>query len=286
LFNAKSIVLTTHVSSGMFFVVAKILGFFALPSNLLVAAGLLGVVLMATRFARAGRVLAATSLVLLAVMGLTPIGNALILPLEQRFPRWEEASRPPDGVVVLGGAFDTLVSQARGEVALTDAGDRMTAVAELARRFPNARILFSGGSGRLVMHGANESELALRLFESFGIARGRILVDDRSRDTLENAEFSKAVAAPKPGELWLMVTSAYHMPRAIGAFRRAGFPVQAYPADWRTRGAGDLLRPFDSVADGLKRTDAAVREYVGLVTYWMSGRTSELFPGPVVAGRD
>jgi uncharacterized SAM-binding protein YcdF (DUF218 family) len=270
----------------MFFVLAKILGFFALPSNLLVVAGLLGVVLMATRFARAGRALAAFSLVLLALVGLTPLGNALILPLEQRFPRWVEAGRPPDGIVVLGGAFDTLVSQARGEVALTDAGDRMTGVAELARRFPNARILISGGSGRLLLHGANEGELALRLLESFGIARGRILLDDRSRDTLENAEFSKAVAAPGPGELWLLVTSAYHMPRSIGAFRRAGFPVQPYPADWRTRGESDLLRPFDSVADGLKRSDTAVREYVGLITYWASGRTSELFPGPVTAGCD
>ena len=270
----------------MFFVLAKILGFFALPSNLLVALGLLGIALTATRWVRAGRRLAACSILLLAVMGLTPLGNALILPLEQRFPRFVDTGRPPDGIVVLGGAFDTVVSAARGDVALTDAGDRMTAVAELARRYPDARILFSGGSGRLVFHGARESDLALRLFDSFGIARGRVLIDERSRDTLENAEFSKAVAAPKPGERWLLVTSAYHMPRAIGAFRRAGFPVEAYPTDWRTRGPGDVIRPFDSVADGLKRSDTAVREWVGLLTYWVSGRTSELFPGPQSAGCD
>jgi uncharacterized SAM-binding protein YcdF (DUF218 family) len=270
----------------MFFVLAKILGFFALPSNLLIVLGLAGIALLATRFARTGRRLATASILLLAIMGLTPLGNALILPLEQRFPRFVDAGRVPDGIVVLGGAFDTVVSQARGEVALTDAGDRMTVVAELARRYPRARIVFSGGSGRLVFHGTRESELALRLFDAFGIARDRVLLDERSRDTLENAEFSKIVAAPKPGELWLVVTSAYHMPRAIGAFRRARFPGTAYPTDWRTRGLGDVLRPFDSVADGLKRTDTAIREWVGLVTYWASGRTSELFPGPTQAGCD
>jgi uncharacterized SAM-binding protein YcdF (DUF218 family) len=270
----------------MFFVLAKILGFFALPSNILIVLGLLGVVLMVTRFSRAGRRLAALSLVLLALIGLTPIGNILILPLEQRFPPMDHSGRAPDGIVVLGGAFDATVSHGRGEIALTDAGDRMTAVAELARRYPAARIVFSGGSGRLLLDSAKESDLAARMFASFGIAADRLSFDADSRDTLENAEFSRKIAQPKPGERWLLVTSAYHMPRAIGAFRRAGFAVEAYPADWRTRGSDDVARPFGSLADGLKRTDTAVREWFGLLTYWITGRTSELFPGPVRGGCD
>src|SRR5947209_13039535 len=152
----------------MFFVAAKILGFFALPSNILIVLGVAGVVAMATRFARAGRRLAAASLLLLAAAGLAPVGNALILPLEQRFPPWQASRGAPDGMVVLGGAFDTVVSGARGEIALTDAAERMTIVAELARRYPAARIVFSGGSGQLVVQGANESALALRLWQSFG----------------------------------------------------------------------------------------------------------------------
>ena len=78
----------------------------------------------------------------------------------------------------------------------------------------------------------------------------------------------------------MLVTSAYHMPRAIGVFRREGFAVEAYPVDWRTRGASDLARPFVSLADGLKRSDTAVREWVGLVAYRLSGRTDDLFPSP------
>src|SRR5437762_14334468 len=124
----------------------------------------------------------------------------------------------------------------------------------------------------------------MRLLQGLGIVRARILLEHRSSNTVENAIFSKALAQPKPGERWLLVTSAHHLPRAVGVFRKAGFPVEAYPVDWRTRGAEDALRPFASVGDGLRRSDTAVREWVGLAVYWLTGRSSELFPGPTEAG--
>jgi uncharacterized SAM-binding protein YcdF (DUF218 family) len=169
-------------------------------------------------------------------------------------------------------------------VALNEAAERLTAVADLARRYPQARIIFSGGSAAVIFDEPPEAQFALRLFESFGIAPGRVVAEEKSRNTVENALFSKAIAQPKPGERWLLVTSAYHMPRSIGVFRKAGFPVEAYPVDWRTRGARDALRPFATVGDGLRRTDTAIREWVGLVIYWLSGRSSELFPGPLPRG--
>src|SRR2546423_4236414 len=203
----------------MFFILAKIFGFFALPSNILISLGLIGIALMATRFARAGRRLAVASLLLIAIAVLPPLGNALTLPLEDRSPPWNAARGVPTGIISLGGAFDTVVSPARGEVALNEAAERLTAIAELARRFPNTRIVFSGGSGRLIYGGATEAELAARLFESFGIGRQRIVLEDQSRDTDENARFTKGLLQPKPGERWLLVTSAHHMPRSIGVFR-------------------------------------------------------------------
>jgi uncharacterized SAM-binding protein YcdF (DUF218 family) len=92
--------------------------------------------------------------------------------------------------------------------------------------------------------------------------------------------FSRLVAQPKPGERWLLVTSAYHMPRAMAAFRAAGFAVQAYPVDWRTRGIMDATRPFASLSDGLSRTDTAIHEWIGLLAYRLSGKTRELLPAP------
>jgi len=264
----------------MFFILAKILGFFAVPSNIFVSLGLAGILLMATRFARAGRRLAVSSVILIALFGLSPLGNAIILPLEERFPPWDASRGAPAGIVVLGGALDTVVSPARGEVALNEAAERMTAVAELARRFPDARIVFTGGSGRIIYDGAPEADLAARLFDSFGIAKQRILLEDKSRDTDENARYTRDLVQPKPSERWLIVTSAHHMPRSVGVFRAAGFPVEAFPVDYRTRGAIDLLRPFATLGDGLRRTDTATREWVGLVMYRLAGRSEELFPAP------
>jgi uncharacterized SAM-binding protein YcdF (DUF218 family) len=269
----------------MFFVLSKILGFFAIPSNLVISVGLLGLVLSRTRLARAGRWLAAGSLLGLLILGLSPVGNALILPLEQRFPPWDAGHGAPDGIIVLGGAISPDVSSARNDVALNESAERMTAVAELARRYPKARIVFSGGSAALIYDEGTEAEFAERLLDGLGIARERVLLEDRSRNTVENAIFAKEIARPKAGERWLLVTSAYHLPRAIGVFRKAGFAVEPYPVDWRTRGIEDALRPFPTMGDGLRRTDTAVREWVGLAVYWVTGQTSELFPGPVAAGR-
>jgi uncharacterized SAM-binding protein YcdF (DUF218 family) len=264
----------------MFFVLSKILGFFAIPSNVAMAIGLVGICLLCTRFARTGIRLAAVGLVALAVMGWSPLGNALIIALEQRFPPWDESLGAPDGIVVLGGAISPDVSAARGQAALNESAERMTVVAALARRYPAARILFTGGSGSLVAGEAAEADFVLPLFESFGIARERVTLESRSRNTAENARFSKDLAQPKAGERWLLVTSAYHMPRAIGVFRKEGFAVGAYPVDWRTRGAQDVVMPFDRISRGLARTDTALHEWAGLLAYWLTAQSSELFPGP------
>src|SRR3954454_16875630 len=134
----------------MFFFFAKILGFFAIPSNLLISLGLLGIVLMATRFARVGRRLPVAILLVIAIAGLSPLGNALILPLEERFPPWDSSRGAPSGIISLGGAIDTVVSPVRGEGALNEAAEPLTAIADLTRRYPQAHIVFSGGSGRLI----------------------------------------------------------------------------------------------------------------------------------------
>jgi uncharacterized SAM-binding protein YcdF (DUF218 family) len=261
------------------FGLSKVLGFFALPSNLLIALALAGILMMRTRFRRFGQGLLIGAVLLLAVVGIAPVGNALMLPLEERFPKWDSKRGAPHGIVVLGGAVSPDVSAARKDVSLNEAAERMTAVAKLARDYPSARIAFTGGSGRL-FQGASEADVVPALFESFGIPRDRVQLENRARNTAENAAFTKALVQPKPGERWLLVTSAHHMPRSVGIFRKAGFPVEAYPVDYRTRGAADLAGPFGSLAAGLARTDAAMHEWAGLVVYWLTGRTSELFPGP------
>jgi uncharacterized SAM-binding protein YcdF (DUF218 family) len=265
---------------GMFFVLSKILGFFALPSNLLISIGVVGVLLLCTRFRRLASWLVVTSVVLIAVAGLSPLGNMLILPLEQRFPPWDPSRGPPTGIVVLGGAITPDVSAARGVVALNEAAERITMTAELAHRYPNARIVYTGGSNALLFGQIPEAPFAVRELEALGVLHDRITAEEQSRNTIENAVFSRLIAQPKPGQVWLLVTSAYHMPRAIAAFRAAGFPVEAYPVNWHTRGPVDATRPFGSLSEGLGRTDIAVHEWIGLLAYRLTGKTADLFPAP------
>jgi len=217
----------------LFFVLSKTLGIMLLPTNFLIGAGLVGAILLATRFARLGRILLVASVVLLAVCGFSPLGNWLLYPLEQRFPPWDAARGAPDGIIVLGASIDADISAARGIPVVRSAPDRIVAAAALAHRYPNARIVFSGGSANLLANDAREADYAGAIFESLGIAKSRLIMERRSRNTQENAEFSKALVAPKDGERWLLVTSAFHMPRSIGLFRKAGFAVEPYPVDWR-----------------------------------------------------
>jgi len=118
------------------------------------------------------------------------------------------------------------------------------------------------------------------VFKSLGIPASRITLEKQSRNTIENAVYSKTLAQPKPGERWLLVTSALHMPRAIGAFRQAGFAVEAYPVDYQTSGWEDVLNVVGGLSGGLSGTDKAMHEWIGLIAYRITGKTSELFPGP------
>lgn len=263
----------------MFFILSKTVTFFLLPSNLLIALALLGVLLMATRWRRAGARLAVTGVILLAVAGFTPIGRILENALENRFPRWDPARGVPDGVIVLGGGLDPVLSRVRGEPALNSSAERLTAIAKLARAFPNARIVYSGGDASLFANAGAETGALYPLLDSFGVPRERVLLESRSRNTAENAAFTKELLKPKPGERWLLVTSAFHMPRAVGTFRRAGFPVEAYPVDWRTLRTV-RLRPQADFATGLSHLDLGVHEWSGLFAYWLTGRTSEFLPAP------
>ena len=265
----------------LFFILSKTIGYMLLPTNFLIGLGLLGAVLLATRLASFGRKLAVASLVLLAVCGFSPLGNLLLYPLESRFPPWDPARGAPDGIIVLGASIEAELSAAHGAPVVRSAPDRIIAAAALAHRYPNARVVFSGGSANLISNDAREADYAGAIFESLGIAKSRLTMERRSRNTLENAEFSKALVAPKDGERWLLVTSAFHMPRSVGLFRKAGFAVEPYPVDWRVGGPSDLLA-FTSIAmDGLARTDIAVREWIGLVAYRATGKIDELLPGPV-----
>ena len=262
----------------MFVVLSKVGWYFAAPSTLLCMLALLGALLAGLGFRRWAWLGAGASAALLLI-GLTPIPNLVMWPLEERFPPWSAASGPPDGIIVLGGSFQTDVAGSRRVPALNEAAERMTELLALARRFPNARLVFTGGYGGLAgWFSSTEAEAAEQLLAEIGFEPSRVLFERRSRTTDENAAFTRDLVKPKPEERWLLVTSAYHMPRSIATLRAAGFNVEAYPVDYRT--TRDAMSVLSTTAAGLQRFDTAVREWVGLLAYWLAGRSSELFPSP------
>jgi len=182
---------------------------------------------------------------------------------------------------VLGGAIDPVISEARRSVTLYIGAGRMTTAAILALRYPNARVVFSGGSPNLFTPKADEAAAAKRFLMELGVREDRIIVENRSRNTTENATFTRDLVRQKPGETWFLVTSAIHIPRAVGSFRKAGFDVVPYPAEYLTSGRPeDFWTPRANISNGLQLADIATHEWIGLVAYWVLGRTDVLLPRP------
>lgn len=264
----------------MFFTASKIFWAIAEPASFLVLLGMSGVLLGFTRFKRLARVLSAASILGFGVGLLTPAGVILLRPLEDRFPRPPADIPPPTGIIVLGGALDQVRSEARGQVTLTSDGSRLTAGVDLARRFPEAKLVFSGGSGSLLSEAPPEAAAARALWLALGVPPERISIEVKSRNTWENAVFTRDLLQPRPGETWLLVTSAWHMPRSVGIFRRAGFTVVPYPVAYRTLGD---VRDWQWNASPLERLfmlDFGVREWIGLLAYRLTDKTDALFPAP------
>lgn len=259
------------------FVISKIAGFVLLPSNLIGLAAILGVLALLFGKARTGATLLVLAALLFVVRGWAPAGRFALAVLEDQFPR-PDVEGPVTGIVMLGGAINTHITAARGQGTLNAAGERVTTVAALARRFPEARLLLSGGGSDLTGNErTTESAVARDLLVAMGTDQARIELEEKSRTTCENATQSLAMARPAEGDRWLLVTSASHMPRAVACFRAAGFPVIPYPVDFRTRGQDDW-QPFGAASDGLADSDLAAHEWIGLVTYRLLGRTDAVLP--------
>jgi uncharacterized SAM-binding protein YcdF (DUF218 family) len=267
----------------MFFYLSKILWWVAAPSNVLIGLVVIGALLLFTRWNRGGRRLVAFSALGLLVCGMAPIGIMLARPLENRFPIVSPEMPPPTGIIVLGGSIDQVTTAARGgQVVIGAAGSRITEAVALAHRYPQARLVFTGGSNALFAQDAeDEAAAAARLFAQMGIAPERIIIERDSRNTWENALLTKDLVKPKAGERWLLITSAWHMPRSVGIFRVAGFEVIAYPVDFESRNTDrEIRRPILPMSRGLDLVDRMAREWIGLLAYRVAGRTDALLPAP------
>ena len=263
----------------MFFILSKVLWAVAAPTNVLLALALGGTLMSAAGRRRGGLLVLAAVLALLAC-GVLPVGRLMLRPLEDRFPVPALDGPAPAGIVVLGGPVDPAIGAARGQVTVAEAATRLTVGAALSRRFPAAALVYTGGSDALLFGTGGEAADAKRLWVDLGVDPDRVLVEDASRNTEENARLTRDLVRPEPGQRWILVTSAYHMPRSVGLFRAAGFEVVPFPVDYRSSGTARDLAPTAEVSAGLRRLDTATREWLGLLAYRVSGRITDVFPSP------
>jgi uncharacterized SAM-binding protein YcdF (DUF218 family) len=262
----------------MFFYLSKLFWIVAQPVNLVAFLILIGIVLAFFGFRWLGLFFSCAGFVVLALGIWTSLGALLLHPLEDRFHRPDPAPAEIAGVIVLGGGFEGGVNLARGGHELNASGDRFVEAAILARHYPSARIVVTGGTGALMLAGEGDGDTAPRLLTALGVAPERLIMESRSRDTYENALFTRELVRPQPGEVWLLVTSAFHMPRSVGLFRKAGFEIVPWPVDYQTAGTERAGLAQDNALDSLRNLTLAIREWIGLVAYRATGRIDEVLP--------
>lgn len=276
--QATKALTAAQVQPTRMFVLSKIGWIVLNPANIFVFFLVAGTVLLFTRYRRAGRFVVSATVGMFLLLGVIPVGFWLIAHLENRFP--VNPSIPDDiaGIVTLGGTINQHITAARGQPSLTAGGERLTEFVHLARRYPDARLVFSGGSGALINTSLKEADAARRFFDQMGLSNREIIYEDRARNSYENALFSKELVGEDASRRkWVLITSASHMPRAMGVFRQTGWNIMAYPVDYTTDGRGGFELRFRPL-NGLSSLNSAMREWIGLVVYRLLGRTPVLLP--------
>jgi len=263
----------------MIFTLSKMFWIIANPGNLLVIILTLGLLSLIFRWRRLGVGLIGIAVIASLVITTVPLGKYLLFQLENRFPPVRSLPVKADGIIVLGGFSNQFITKARGQVALGGAVERLFEAAVLARRYPEAKVLFTGGSGDLFRQEIKESETLGPAFKVLGLKNDRILLESNSRNTYENAVFTHNIIKPTMDQTWFLVTSAFHMPRSVGTFKKNGWNVIPYPVDYNIEGTKDLELGFDFIG-GLSSLNKGMHEWIGLIAYKLLGRSDSYFPSP------
>ena len=261
----------------LFFYLSKFIWALVAPASVLYLLFVGGCLLLwfgKTRLA--SRVLGPT-LALFTLVAFLPLGNWLATPLEQRFEANPELPESVDGIIMLGGAVDAMTSYIWNQPEFGPAADRYFALADLARQYPDATLVFTGGSGSVRDQAFKEADIAEVVFATIGINGRNLVMERESRNTQENALNSKALVNPEPGESWVLITSAQHMPRSVGIFCQQGWPVIPYPVDHKTA-PGRQFRIEFNPGENLESLNHVTREWLGLLAYYLTGKSDSLLP--------
>ncbi len=232
--------------------------------------------LFRNKISAAKKILLPTALVSLILLSY-PVSDYLMNPLETRFSKPEILPEHIDGIIILGGGEELKLSIGWNTIEMGNGGDRFVGAAFLAKQYPNTPVIFSGGNGSLLLNSiVREGDLARKLLTTVGIDNNRLTLESQSRNTYENFVLLKPLLPNKHG-IYLLVTSAFHMPRSVGVARKNEINVISYPVDYRSNKPS--FRQWDfNLFDHLEALEPAWREWIGLTVYYWTGKTSEWLP--------
>jgi uncharacterized SAM-binding protein YcdF (DUF218 family) len=260
----------------LFFVLSKLSWAVLSPSNFLILVFILGTLLVLFKSYKLAKWILIPNALLAGLVLAYPVGDGLIEPLESRFEQPQHLPQQIDGIIILGGGEDLKRSLSWQVAELGLGGDRYIAAKKLADIYPNAPVIFSGGSGSIQLQNTgSEGELARQLFDDMGLDLNRLVIESESRNTYEN--FRNMQPLLKPEGVYLLVTSAFHMPRSVGIAQKQNIKVITYPVDYRSNSAELRQIDFDFF-DHLKALEPGWREWIGLTVYYWTGKTSDWLP--------
>lgn len=261
----------------LFFWISKIAWLIIAPDNFLILCLLLGAVCLVLNKTFFAKFFLLPSIFVMALIAICPVGEWLLHPLEMRFATNPRLPDRIDGIIVLGGAERSVLAKKWRQVELNWAAERQTAFISLARRYPNAKLIYTGGSGSLVYQEFKGADVAEGLYTELGLDRNRITIERNSRNTFENAVNSKKLIQPGMNENWVLITTAWHMPRSVGIFCRVNWSVIPYPVDHWTWPENRLFSGLEFY-DNITALHIGVKEWVGLMVYYLTNKTDRLFP--------
>ena len=264
----------------LLWIISKVFWIIFSPSRFLFLLLFVGVCSLYLGLEKLGKKLVTIVTAILLFISLVPVQSLMLVPLENRFPIPEPLPEKIDGVIVLGGSEIPMLTKIRGQVSLSDSVERLTTFLSLARRFPEAKLVYAGGQGAINAQEYKAAHTAKLFFEQMGLDPGRVLFDSQSRNTMENAQNALQLVKPEKREKWVLVTSAWHMARSVGIFRKFGWQVIPYPVDFKTTGKTEFSIGIPSLREVVLCSNT-IYEWIGLFYYRLLGRTSELFPGPI-----
>ena len=260
----------------MTFLLSKILWILFAPFNLILLLIILASIFSFLNFILFSRIFYLTAILFFLISGVIPSGAFLMYQLERDY--YNQVSLPGtiDGILILSGATKPYLTKVHNQISINSNGERLIESAVLIKKYPKAKVIFSGGSGTILDYEFTHSEAAKIFYQNLEIDSNRINFENKSRNTYENILFSKNIANPKVDENWVLVTSAFHLKRAINISEKISWNLIPYPTDFKQPKKFNWKFEYN-LLDNLVRFRQGSHEWLGIIVYYLMGKTSKIF---------